>query len=144
MIFNSSSLRTTDTVSGDKLGFMATLGHIGKFDPVEESISVYLECMKLFFAANGIKDEKQVAVLLLVIEPKIYALLHDLLAPEKPQDKSVAALSETLRKHFQPKHVMIAEHFCSTGETKAVASHRQIISRSLTTYNTLLILAISR
>ena len=61
---------------------MATLGHIGKFDPVEESISVYLECMDLFFAANGIKDEKHVAVLLSVIGPKIYALLCDLLAPE--------------------------------------------------------------
>ena len=104
-------MRTTDTVSGDKLGFMATLGHIGKFDPVEESISVYLECVKLFFAANGIKDEKQVAVLLSVIGPKIYALLHDVLAPEKPQDKSEAALSETLWKCFEPKPVIIAERF---------------------------------
>ena len=42
---------------------MIMLGHIGKFDPAEESISVYLECVELFFATSGIKDEKQVAVL---------------------------------------------------------------------------------
>ena len=90
---------------------MATLGHIGNFDPAEESTSVDLERMELFFAANGMKDEKQVAILLSVIGPKIYALLRDLLAPEKPQDKSVATLSETLRKHFEPKPVIIAERF---------------------------------
>ena len=90
---------------------MATLGHIGKFDPTEENISAYLERVELFFAANGIKDEKQVAVFLSVIGPKTHALLHDLLAPDKPQEKSLAVLWETLRKHFEPKPVIIAERF---------------------------------
>ena len=108
MIFNPSLSRTTDTLSGDKLEYMATMGHIGKFDPAEESISMYKKHVKLFFAANSIKDEKQVAVPLSVIGPKIYALLSNLLAPENPQDKSVAALSE---KHFEPKPVIIAERF---------------------------------
>jgi len=43
---------------------MATLTHIGKFEPTKENILVYLECVELFFTANGIKDEKKVAVLL--------------------------------------------------------------------------------
>ena len=90
---------------------MATLGHIGKFDPADESISAYLERVELFFAANGIEDPKQVAVFLSVIGPKNYALLRDLLAPVKPQEKSLAALFETLRKHFKPKPVIIAERF---------------------------------
>ena len=55
---------------------------------------MYLECVEFFFATNSIKDEKQVAVLLSVIGPKIYALLCDLLAPEKPQHKSVGVLFE--------------------------------------------------
>ena len=38
---------------------MATLGHIGNFNPAEESISVYLERVELFFAANSIKDESK-------------------------------------------------------------------------------------
>ena len=100
-----------DTISGDELEFMATLGHIGRFDPAEESILVYLEHVELFFAANGITDKKQVAVYLSVIGPKIYALLRDLLAPEKPQDKSVVALCETLRKRYKLKPVIIAECF---------------------------------
>ena len=90
---------------------MATLGHIGKFDSADESISAYLERVELFFAANDIEDPKQVAVFLSVIGPKNYALLHDLLAPVKPQEKSLAALFETLRKHFEPKPVIIAERF---------------------------------
>ena len=69
---------------------MTTLGHIGKFDPTEESISTYLECMELFFATNGIKDKKQVPVFLTEIGPKNFLLFRDLLAPAKPQEKSVA------------------------------------------------------
>ena len=90
---------------------MATLGHIGKFEPTEENILAYLERVELFFTANGIKDEKKVAVLLSVIEPKIYTLLRDLLAPDKPQDKSVVDLFGTLKKHYEPKPVIIAERF---------------------------------
>jgi len=67
--------------------------------------------VELFFTANGIKDEKKVAMLLSVIGPKIYALLRDLLAPDKPQDKSVADLFATLKKHYEPKPVIIAERF---------------------------------
>ena len=91
---------------------MTALGHPGKFDPSEERISVYLKCLELFFLANGIKDDKKVAVLLSVIGPKVYAWLCDLLAPGKPSEKSVAVLFETLRKHFEPKPVIIAERFC--------------------------------
>ena len=67
--------------------------------------------MELFFTANGIKDEKKVTVLLSVIGLKIYALLHDLLAPDKLQDKSVADLFETLKKHYELKPVIITKRF---------------------------------
>ena len=90
---------------------MATLGHIGKFELTEENILAYLEHVELFFTANGIKDKKKVAVLLSVIGPKIYALLCDLLALDKPQDKSVANLFGTLKKHFELKPVFIAKRF---------------------------------
>ena len=58
---------------------MATLGHIGKFEPTKENISAYPKCVELFFSAIGIKDEKKVIVLLSVIGPKVYALLCDFL-----------------------------------------------------------------
>ena len=48
MIINLFNPEPPDTVSGDELGFMATLGHIGKFDPADKSISAYLECVENF------------------------------------------------------------------------------------------------
>ena len=98
---------------------MTTLGHLGKFDSSEERILVYLEYVELFFSANGIEDNKKVVVLLSVIGPKTYALLHDLLVPEKPSEKSVAVLFETLRKYFEPKPVIIAECFHFHGHDQA-------------------------
>ena len=106
MIINLFNPEPTDTISGDELGFMAILGHIGKFDPADESISAYLERVELFFAVTDIEDPKQVAVFL-----SNYALLCDFLAPVKPQEKSLAVLFETLRKHFEQKPVIIAERF---------------------------------
>ena len=40
-----------------------------------------------------------------------YALLSDLLAPEKPSSKSVEQLTQVLVKHYNPKPVVIAERF---------------------------------
>ena len=89
MIINLFNPEPLDTISGDELGFMATLGHIGKFDPADESISAYLERVELSFAANSIEDPKQVAVFLSFIGPKNYALLRDLLAPVKKATRKI-------------------------------------------------------
>lgn len=90
---------------------MATIGQMQAFDPANERISAYLERVQLFFLANGINEEKQVPVLLSVIGGQTYALLSDLLAPEKPGSKSFEQLKAVLVKHFEPKPVVIAERF---------------------------------
>jgi len=90
---------------------MTSIGQIGEFKPDEERISAYLERIQLFFVANSIADEKKVAVLLSVIGAKTYALLRDLLAPTKPQDKSFDELATTLTTHFEPKPIVITERF---------------------------------
>ena len=90
---------------------MTTIGRIGEFKPDEEQISAYLERIQLFFTANSIAEEKQVAVLLSVVGPKTYALLRDLLAPTKPQEKSFTELSTTLKNHYEPKPIVITERF---------------------------------
>ena len=38
MIINPKPM---DTISGDELGIMATLGHVGKFDPTKEYICIF-------------------------------------------------------------------------------------------------------
>ena len=88
-----------------------TIGTLTEFKSESEQIEAYLERVQLFFDANTIEEDKQVAVLLTVIGSSTYALLTSLLAPCKPREKSFAELSETLRRHFDPKTLVIAERF---------------------------------
>ena len=87
---------------------MTTIGRIGEFKPDEEQISAYLERIQLFLTANSIGENKQVPVLLSVVGPKTYALLRDL---TKPQEKSFAELLTMLKNHYEPKPIIITEHF---------------------------------
>ena len=86
-----------------------TFGGIDEFQPKNESITAYLECIDLFFAADDVAAERQVPVFLSVIEGRPYTLLRDVQAPEKPGKVSFAGLAETLWKNFEPTEVIIAE-----------------------------------
>ena len=90
---------------------MATYGQLQEYKPESENITAYLERAEVFFRANDIAEDKQVPVFLSVVGGKTYSLLRDLTAPEKPQDKTLAQLFETLKSHFQPKPLVIAERF---------------------------------
>ena len=57
------------------------------------------------------EDRKQVATLLSVIGSKTYALLSDLITPEKPASKTFKQLTKILQTNFEPKPVVIVEHF---------------------------------
>ena len=89
---------------------MATYGKLREFQLDTERIEAYLERVEVFFTANDIGDNNQVAVLS-VVGGKTFSLLRDLLAPDKPQDKTLAVLFDTLKRHFEPKPLVIAERF---------------------------------
>ena len=78
-------------------GIMATathaVGRIGEYDPQSKSIMTYLERLALYTEANGVANDKKVAVLLTVIGPKTYGIRKSLLSPTLPQDKSLDALA---------------------------------------------------
>ena len=93
------------------MAVLTTFGHIDEFRPELESFSTYRERLKLFFVANKIEDDRQVAVLLSVIGTKHYSLLHNLVAPSKPADKSVDELLSILGSHLEPEPLVIAERF---------------------------------
>ena len=76
---------------------MVTIGQLPAFQADNERITDYLERVQLFYEANGIEEGKQVPVLL------TYALLSNLLAPQKPGTKSFDELSAILMDHFEPK-----------------------------------------
>ena len=51
------------------------------------------------------------AVFLSVVGAMKYTLLRDLLAPKKPQEKSLADLFAALKMHFEPKTLVIEQRF---------------------------------
>ena len=79
-----------------------TIGRMDKFKPKVESFTTYRARLKLFLDANAIEEERRVPVMLTVIGPKHYALVHTLLAPVEPTSKSVDELLDTLGKYFEP------------------------------------------
>lgn len=67
-----------------------------------------MERLELFFMANDILDipgnmQKRQAILLSMIGSKTNRLVWDLVAAERPTNKSYSEILEDLRNHFQPK-----------------------------------------
>ena len=48
--------------------------------------------MELFFQTNAVADGRKVTVFLSLIGPKTYELLRNLVAPEKPAEKTLEVL----------------------------------------------------
>ena len=46
-----------------------------------------------------------------IIGASTYKLLHNLISPSKPRDKSYAELTAALQKHFHPTPLVIVERF---------------------------------
>ena len=87
------------------------IGSLSAFDPSQESISAYIERVEVFFAANDVKEEKRVAVFLSVVGAPTFSLLRNLLAPEKPTDKTLRDLTAALITYYEPKPLVIAQRF---------------------------------
>lgn len=90
---------------------MAAIGRIQEFDSSVEGISSYLEWLQLYLEGNKVKDDERVSVLLTVIGTKVYGVLRSLLAPAKPKDKPYDDLVKALEQHYDPKPLVIGQHF---------------------------------
>ena len=97
---------------------MASYGRIEEFSADKENISNYLECVEIFFQANGIADGKKVPVFLSIAGESVYALLRSLLSPVKPQEKTFDELKVELNKHFEPKRSSSPSVSTFTEETR--------------------------
>ena len=106
-----------------------TFGTIKEFKPESDKISTYLERMALFLAANKVADDNKVPVFLSLLGDAGYSLLRDLLAPVLPQDSTYETLVKTLKDHYEPSPIVIAErfHFHKKSQaSKNAKSFRQI------------------
>ena len=77
----------------------------------KEDIASYIERIELYFAANYVEKDNEVATLLAVIGADAYGILRNLLLPRRPKDKSFDELKEVLIGHYSPKPILIAERF---------------------------------
>ena len=91
---------------------MSNYGQLGEFRAEEEQFSSYMERVEAYFIANEIEKEmKQKSIFITSIGAKTYKLLRDLLLPSKPMDAKFNVITETLKKHFEPKPCEIVERF---------------------------------
>ena len=86
-------------------------GSLSDFQAESESIKSYIECVTIFFTANNIAADYQVAILLSYIGGKIYDLLCNLLVPKLPLECELVRLIETLENHFESKPNLITEKY---------------------------------
>ena len=88
---------------------MATIyGQLQPFNPDSDSVAAYIERVHLFFAANDIPDKK---MFLSTVGGKIYELLRNLVSPKSPETLKLSELTDILKRHFEPKPLVIAERF---------------------------------
>ena len=113
---------------------MSAIGRIEEFDESKEDIEVYLERLEHWMAANKITAppadqadaiDSRVSVILTVIGDSTYGVLRNLLTPAAPNTKTYTELLQTLKAHFKPQSLVIAERLRfyrrdrQTGETIA-------------------------
>ena len=71
-----------------------TVGHI---ETGSDDWELYAERLDQFMLANGIDDDKKVAVFVMVVGLKAYALLRNLVPPTKPHDNKYDELVEAMK-----------------------------------------------
>jgi len=85
---------------------MAVHGQLYPFDStMEEDWANFLECVEIYFAANGIIDnnQKQGIILLSSCVLKTFTLITCVVTPSKPVDIPYGDLESLIRSHYNPK-----------------------------------------
>jgi len=83
---------------------MAALGKIEEHCVSTEDRPQYIEWLEFFLVANKATDkDMKRATLLSVIGPHTFKVLWNLLALDKPGDKTYAQLVKVLTDHFSPR-----------------------------------------
>ena len=87
-------------------------GTISEFDNSDEDWTSYTERLEQYYAANDIDSaEKQRAILLSCCGPQTYQLVKNLLAPEKPLNKTYAEIVQLVGTHLNPKPSIIVQRY---------------------------------
>ena len=78
----------------------------------DEDWEQYVERLEFYFEAKDITDEaKMKATLLSVCGASTYKLMSDLVAPQKPKEKTFLELKEIVQRHLKPKPSVIVQRY---------------------------------
>ena len=87
-------------------------GSSGEFDSSREDWTSYSERLMQYFAANDVEAAgKRRAILLSVCSASTYRLIRNLVAPQKPTDKSFEELVALVKQHHNPKPSVIVQRY---------------------------------
>ncbi|KAK2702837.1 hypothetical protein QYM36_018568 [Artemia franciscana] len=84
---------------------------VNEFDE-NSDFADYVDQLEQYFNANdNTREEKKRAVLLTSYGAQTYALIKNLLGPEKPSEKSFAKIARIVKEHLCPRKLVIAEGY---------------------------------
>ena len=76
----------------------------------DEDWEQYVERLEFYFVSKDIdKEPKKKVTLLAAMGATTYKLMCDLVAPQKPKDKTFAELKDLVQKHLKPKPYVIIQ-----------------------------------
>lgn len=91
---------------------MAEIGHLREFSPISSDWSIFKARLLNYFAANGIKEEKDEdrmkAILLNTCDEEAYKLIFDLVSPEKSEQRTFGQLIKVFDEYFKPQQSAFA------------------------------------
>ena len=87
------------------------VGSLEPFHPNTDMVAAYVERAELYMDANGTPEAKRVATFLNGVGKTTYAIIRNLMIPEKPAEKSLKDIIAVMEKHFEPKPLVISERF---------------------------------
>ena len=80
-----------------------------KYVDSKEDITSFKEYIDLYFAASYVENDNEVSKSLSVIRADANEVFRNLLAPQRPKEKSFDKLNKALIGHCSSKPILIAE-----------------------------------
>lgn len=90
---------------------MPTFGRIEAFEGEGDAWPAYVERVQEFFEANDVVPAKKRSIFLSCCGPRTSALLHNLVKPETPQDKTLDEILAVLGRHYAPTPSIVVQRF---------------------------------
>ena len=88
-----------------------TIGSLEAFDPKTDTVAAYAERAELYMDANDMPETRRVATFLNCVGKIVYAIIRNLMIPDKPAEKSLNLkdIIAVMEKHFEPKPLVISK-----------------------------------